>query len=294
MPIPVLSPQSAATATAATPLGNATNRDYKSSRQALPTISVTKAPLPRPVDLPTQDDIIVTVDSPLGEEDIEAARHIDVYEIDEPPSPIREIQSMPLQSTTTVAAAVPLPRSPIPRMLSTSPEPISTPPTKVSDLLENTEEVVLVEPATITTTVVEPVSVGVESSDVDAPVLVKPIEESPVLVSSEDVLEEETPDTTPSSTIRLIGGGGIAGLSEDTDVKVPLEDNDGEPELVEIELGPTPTTPVSISNPAVEAVKADGKNEKKKTGLSANLKRLSHLGNSKRKKDSAGSLKEVV
>ena len=65
----------------------------------------------------------------------------------------------------------------------------------------------------------------------------------------------------------------------------PVDRDKAEAELVEIELG-------NVTTPIVEK-KSEVKPEKKKT-LTANLKRLSQLGHSKRKKDSAGSLKEVA
>ena len=281
IPIPVLSPEagplSATTATAATPLANATNRDYSSSTQPLPTISVTKAPRPRPVDVPTQDDILEADDTHFVEGDLEAGGNVGMREVEQPVIPTRAPQPVPAppqEATPTVAAAVPLPAS-LPRILSSSPESMS-PPAQVSDSLEEDPAPVLPQVA-----IVPPPVIGLESPETETAVLVKPEEESPVLVSSEDAFEKE-----PEATIRLIGGSGVSGNSEDAagsssdGVLVP----EPEHEPVEIELE-TPALP--------KAAKTEAKPEKKKT-LAANLKRFSQLGTNKRKKDSVGSLKEVV
>jgi hypothetical protein len=93
------------------------------------------------------------------------------------------------------------------------------------------------------------------------------------------------PDVT---TIRLVGGGGIAGN---------VDANSFPPEDAEFdrETEPDPDSTTSATSSASidsVAMKDDKKHEKRKSGLSG-LKRLGHLG-VLRKKDSRGSVKEMT
>ena len=109
-------------------------------------------------------------------------------------------------------------------------------------------------------------------------------EDSPVLIDAADVSSHQDPDTT----IRLVGGGGVSGTSED-----PLQ-ADGvlvdEPEVVaEAEAEADSAAEVaSIKSVDSKASTASKKHTRNKSSISSNLKKLGKLGG-KRRTDSVAS-----
>ncbi|CAL1705022.1 unnamed protein product [Somion occarium] len=264
VPIPVLVEDESTT-----PLGNATNRET-APKQSIPTISVTKPPAPAPFDLPTADDILVTSESetPLAEPDLEAGGDMVMREIIIPPqtSPVSPGRTTPAE--VRQAVNVPLPSSPIPRILTSSPDSVTPPAPAVSDLLEDPAP--MLPTPTITPS---PTSSSANPPEGDKPDSAKSDEESPVMVSAEDSI-----DASLDTTIRLVGGGGITGSSDLSQDGVLVS----EPEEEAIEV---PLTDIPLAS-STETVK---KHQKKN---STSSKRFSIL--SKRRKDSVNSTKEVV
>jgi len=263
VPIPVFSqaPQETS-ALAPAPLGNVTNKTQPQSRPAVPTISVSKPPAPLPVDLPTPQPI----DSPTSDarpSDIETGDGMMMREIDLNQS---SISTTPLTrppvlldnltGSTSTAASIARVSSPPSRTLTASPETIRSPTSTVSaspmlDFLASPEQVV---PPTLPNTTNDLIDAAKDEAD------------SPVLVHADDAEITEAP-------IRLVGGGGVSGVVDDSiqnDV-VFVED----PQSTEL-------TPVR-SNDSTSTVVA--KHEKKKS-ISSSLKNFGPLGGGKRKKDS--------
>ncbi|KAI0797619.1 hypothetical protein C8Q75DRAFT_10744 [Abortiporus biennis] len=256
VPIPVLQEESSTT-----PLANATNRE--SSRQPIPTISVTKPPVPRPVDVPTQDDIIVTVDSPI--DDLESGGGV-ISGFQPKPTAIAIVNVPTRSSSTSQAAAVPLPSSPA--QPPTTSAPISPAPGPVPDLLEDSAPI-LPTPPILPSSPASP-----NFSNEGSTVLVKSEEDSPVLVSNEEAI-----DKALENTVRLVGGG------------VPIVSNDSSNDGVLV--SEPESEPVDIPSPSTDQ-SSNNKHDRKSGSISSSLKRISQLGSGKRKKDSTSSVKEVV
>ncbi|TCD63292.1 Cell wall assembly regulator [Steccherinum ochraceum] len=256
VPIPVLNEDDAPT-----PLANSTNRELYSARQPpLPTISVTKPPVPLPVNLPTEDDLITPVEAENQAvmQDLEAGIGVMMQEIEQhsaaahvSPPPVLSIST---SNTLREAASVPLPASPAPRE-ATSPGPISSP---VINLLEDSAPILPTPPI-------------IPSSPNE-----KHAMESPVLISTEEVLEKD-----PDTTLRIVGGA--AGVPIPTD-----ESLSGDAVLVSTTVPEEPSdfTRVSLSD-------APPKSEKR-SSIALGLKKIGNMGGGKRKKDSVSSVKEVV
>ena len=188
----------------------------------IPTISVTKPPAPLPVDLPTEHDI-VPVDPVYTrgdrERDLEAGEGMMMQEI---------------EHKVEVAAA------------SRTPPPLTSPMLANSELAEDAVFVPLPDQGELSS----PRSSVEHVGDVDL------LEHgrfssgsSPEeLLKGSEISEEEAP---PDNTIRLIGGGGIQGKTEETTREVlpeVEEDND----LVEI---PSIKSVTSIDSEKVKKVK---------------------------------------
>ncbi|KAJ7739683.1 hypothetical protein DFH07DRAFT_892361 [Mycena maculata] len=254
------------------------------TRGALPTISVTKPPAPLPVDLPTQNDIDTLPspnDSPTDsrrssfhDDDLESGHAHGMREISqEPPLASRRApSSAPHQnaqasgsasppSTASLTTSVPVPI--IPDLLADSAPPMDAAPITPSPL--NAPAAAILTP--------EPVA---------AP---PPASESAPAEPEEDAVD-------PDVTIRLVGGGGVAGVSAedvapaaDVDALVDGVQTDGEVDT-DVESVSSQTAPTD----GTQKVKKP-KHKKTLSGL-AGLKKLGGLG--LRKKDSNASVKDAA
>ncbi|KAI1794549.1 hypothetical protein LXA43DRAFT_995531 [Ganoderma leucocontextum] len=272
VPIPVVSDDDQETSaldesSLPTPLGNVTNH---STRQ-LPTISVTKPPAPMPFDLPspsnlTPDDDEVRPTFP-PQNDIEG-------------NPVRQgsMSTVPLTAVPPRKA-----RSPSPKLtlkiqtnLVDSPEEalkaveIVTSPVAVPDLLH--EDSTLVGSLEADTT-------GVYS---------KTEEDSPVLIDAADDPSNQEPDTM----IRLVGGGGVSGTTEDPLAAdgVLVDEHEDKHEDEHAEAADAAAEVASIKSTDSKASAPSKKTHgRKKSSISSGLKKLGHLSGGKRKTDSVAS-----
>lgn len=228
-----------------TPLGNVTN--FSAARQ-LPTISVTKPPAPMPVDLPSPSNL--TPDDETAEFPLQ-------NDIEGNPVVTGSVSTVPL---TTVPPRKARSRSPSPKLtlethttLVDSPEapPVELPP-PVPDLL--VDDTTLAGPSHS--------EASVKSED------------SPVLIDAADVSSHQDPDTT----IRLVGGGGVSGTSED-----PLQADGVLVDEPEAEAEADSAAEVaSIKSVDSKASTASKKHARNKSSISSNLKKLGKLGGKRR------------
>ncbi|KAL1944630.1 hypothetical protein VTO73DRAFT_3060 [Trametes versicolor] len=268
VPIPVLADADSETETSVldesslpTPLGNVTNF---SQRQQLPTISVSKPPAPMPVDLPSPSnlDSDTEEDHFPRQDDIEGAPAIQ-------------------ESTSTVPLTAVPPRKV--RARSKSPEPAidivitNSPPVMPITASPPTVPDLLVDAATLA---------GPSQTQPEVAATAKSEEDSPVLVDAPDVsIQDQDPDTT----IRLIGGGGIVGTSDDAlQADGVLVD---EADTTEADADPAADV-ASIRSVDSKASTASKKHGKKKS-ISAGLKKLGQLGGAKRRTDSVTSVESL-
>ena len=233
----------------------------------IPTISVTKPPAPMPVDLPTEHDI-VPVDAAYTrgdrEQDLEAGEGMMMQEIEHKvevvtvnvnvnrtPSP-RTSPMLANSEFTEDAVLVPLPDQGDSSSPRSSVEHVGD-----VDLLSD-EDVVLQSPTSRSKSPDHGHSFSSGSSPEE-------------LVKSSESGEEGAP---PENTIRLVGGGGMQGKTEEVKVEdqlEPEEDND----LVEIQ------SVKSVASVDSKPVKK-GKHKRGKNSVSKIL-------GGKRKKDSASN-----
>jgi hypothetical protein len=227
---------------------------------SIPTISVTKAPAPMPVDLPTEHDI-VPVDAVYTrgdrERDLEAGEGMMLQEIEHKVEVVTVSKTPPSRTSPMLANSefaedavlVPLPDQPESSSPSSSVEHVGD-----VDLLSD-EGVVLHTPV-----LTEKALGRGQSSSVDS----SPEE----LIKGSESSEEDTP---PDNTIRLVGGGGTQGKAEEA-VLAPEPEPEEDDDLVEIQAVP----PVA----SIDSKKAKkGKHKKEKSSVSKVL-------GGKRKKDS--------
>lgn len=212
-----------------------------SSRAPLPTISVTKAPVPMPVSLPTASDIAPSTsptDSVQFDDDIESAR-------------LRESEDIGLVTATRKTRTG---KSPIRRETS-----------------EGSASALALSPS-LPQDDVAPIPSSSSFPDLlaDGPL---EILETPTQNKTDPTgLPDREEDATPDTTIRLVGGGGLAGIS------IPVTE---EPATIEI---PEPVAPVAdtdtISIKSLASTETGKKDEKvhKKSKSSLALKRISQLG----------------
>ncbi|CCM02064.1 uncharacterized protein FIBRA_04140 [Fibroporia radiculosa] len=265
VPIPVFSEVEETSALTTTPLGNVTNTSQP-SRPGVPSISVSKPPAPLPVELPTPEPI----SSPPADirslpiDDLEAGGGIVMREID----------------SNSSVSTIPLSKPPTPHDIRRRSNPIDpvripSPPSRV--LTDSPDTIIEVGPASFHTPDllassdidVHPAHSGPSHASIDDVVLDlvgKVDDDSPVFIQAEDTGELDPP-------IRLVGGGGISGIVDDS------AQNDvafiDEPQPVEL-------TPV-LSNDSTIA--AGGKHKKKKR-IASSLKSIGQLGSGKRRSDS--------
>lgn len=259
-------------------------------RQPLPTISVTKPPAPRPVDLPTQEDLVTpsspdsTPSSPR-EGDLESGGNM-MKEVELPPRElVTRTQPSPSQKPVAngiqEATLVPLPTSPS----GSSPAASSgtTPPapsggmSDITDLLADSAPALNAQP-------IEPVSSSPSKSPVNKPVPSTASASTTIPVAEEQPESGGSDDKDETATIRLVGGGGVSGTSDE--VVSPPADGDI-PDDAETE-GAELASVVPPSNEASTPSEKKG-HAKKKSSVSSGLKKF---GGGKRKKDSKSSIKD--
>ncbi|KAI0065419.1 hypothetical protein BV25DRAFT_1821820 [Artomyces pyxidatus] len=277
VPIPVLADVS--NARRAQTIGESAGVDYLSSKPVVPTISVTKAPAPLPVDLPTQNDI-----SPPSPES-EFSSHEDIES--HASSVMREVSQISDISLTTSrprsnpepqaeAALIPLPTSPGVPLSSTNgipPPAAAVPPVEVTDLLADSAAALQAPP-------IQPSP----SPSISPRPLYSPPElpsetvSNPHSVNGDVTAVEEEEVVDPDTTIRLVGGGGTAG--EVTLLDEEILDGDINEQADVLSIASTDSSP-----------QPGTKSEKKKS--IPGLKKLGQFAG-KRKKDSVSSLKEIL
>ncbi|KAH9857078.1 hypothetical protein C2E23DRAFT_806468 [Lenzites betulinus] len=256
VPIPVLVEDADGEASALdesslpTPLGNVTNF---SQRQQLPTISVTKPPAPLPVDLPSPSNLDSEFEDDVfpRQDDIEGTPAV----LDSTSPPLTAVPSR------KVRARSPSPTPAIATVITDSP-PVMQPSTSASNVPD-----LLVDAATLA----GPSQVaGTAKSEEDSPVLV-------------DAPDESTEDQDPDVTIRLVGGGGITGILDDT-----LQADGVLVDEADTSEGVQDVDTMSINSVDSKASASSKKHSKKKS-LSSGLKKLGQLGG-KRRTDSVTSM----
>ncbi|KAK7693690.1 hypothetical protein QCA50_003261 [Cerrena zonata] len=249
-------------------------------KATIPTISVTKPPPPAAVDLPTADDILVTSESetPLADADLESGvvgDEVVMREIIIPPS--HSAAASPTRATPTERRKPAVSSTPIPRIITSPPPDLVTPLVQpVSDLLEDPA------PALPTPTITPSPTVSPVKLPEDDKTVPTKEEDSPVMVSSPDEAE------APEATIRLVGGGGVAGSSEGSQDGVLVSEPEDEP--VDVPLSDVPLAEAPLAS-STETIKKTDKQEKRSSTAS---KRFSILSAGKRKKDSVSSTKDAV
>ncbi|THG99224.1 hypothetical protein EW026_g3094 [Hermanssonia centrifuga] len=154
--------------------------DSISSRQPIPTISVTKPPVPMPVDLPTHDDIIVeleTANAPPSHTDLESGSNVMMREIEQALPAARTPTSSSQEKSNSVASSkLPPPPSPLPSPSRT----VATPPAPVP-LSAQTPDLLVDSTTTLAATIPPLTTTSEPSSSVHS-------EDSPVLISNEDAI----------------------------------------------------------------------------------------------------------
>ncbi len=227
-----------------------------SARAPLPTISVTKAPVPMPVSLPTASDIAPSTsptDSVHFEDDIESARLRESEDIGLV-TETRKIRTgkSPIRRETSDGSASALALSPSLPQENTAPIPSSS---SFPDLLADGPLETL-----------EPTQNKAESTDLPA---------------------REDDDAIPDTTIRLVGGGGLAGIS------IPVTEEPATMEIPELAAPIADTDAASINSLASTEAGKKGEKGHKKSKSSLALKRISQLSGL-RKADSISSTKDIV
>ncbi|KAK7035727.1 hypothetical protein R3P38DRAFT_3183542 [Favolaschia claudopus] len=293
IPIVVTEEASPSTATAPTP------------RSHLHTASVSKPPAPLPVDLPTQSDIDIPPspsDSPRSsfyDDDLESGRGaLGMREISEPPFVSRSSPPQQHPSAEASGSALPVP---------TAASPAPTPSAPIPDLLVDSSPLVDVDigPAVAVLTP-EPAHTPVATPSPPAETLVSvPLSEATPAPSEsvpppEDDADAENPDA--DVTIRLVGGGGIAGAAPTEETEEAAEsafvldgdaNTDGDTDAESVSSVASQSASAAGPDGVVNSNKKPGKKGHKKA-VSSGLAGLKKLGNGLRKKDSSASVKEAA
>ncbi|PPQ67640.1 hypothetical protein CVT25_012668 [Psilocybe cyanescens] len=249
--------------------------------EPLPIISVTKPPAPLPVTLPTASDIAPLPSPPNSAhsslEDLESGRVNGLHGYSEDvglvtstrkagksKSPIRRETSEISGSALPLSSSPPLPPSTPPK--STSPPPI------IPDLLADLSPELSTQPF-------EPLSSQMYPGEfAKAPSELKP-----------DTEVEPEEEAEPDTTIRLVGGGGQAGVVQQN---LATESLPVEEVATPVPADSDVVSMASIVSSDIGNKKGEKKHKKSKSSL-ASLKRLSQLGN-KKKSDSTTNLSELV
>ncbi|KAJ7197140.1 hypothetical protein GGX14DRAFT_471389 [Mycena pura] len=245
-------------------------------RPSLPTISVTKPPAPLPVDLPTQNDIDVPPspsDSPRSSfhDDLESGRAQGMREVMQDPLLIsRKPSSPPLRHNAPNDASSSLPST-------------SSPPAVIPDLLADSAPLIDTSP------IIPSLPHGVAAThSPEADPETPPTEPSSTETPSEpsESAQPEENEVDPDVTIRLVGGGGIAGVAAEDVIREGEVQTDEETDTDAESLAESVN-----SQPTTDPLKVEKKHKKKMSSL-AGLKKLGNLG--LRKKDSSASVKDAA
>ena len=230
----------------------------------LPAISVTKAPAPLPVKLPTARDIVSLPSPPPSQnpslEDLESGRVNGMREVAEDVGLVTSTRktgksksSRHLDSSDATASAIP---STPPPLISTTPAVTSAAfPFPVPDLLA------------------------------DLPSMEKePIEPSPLVPEDPDTSRD---DLLVETTIRLVGGGGQVPVAEIPVASSLKEEQPHSEAIKDVDVA-------TITSSETEAgSKPEEKLHKKSKSSLASLKKLGQLGRTI-KRDSMSSLKGII
>ncbi|KAF4604163.1 Cell wall assembly regulator [Pleurotus pulmonarius] len=243
-----------------------------------PALTVTKAPAPRPLELPTPREIAAlpsppeSIRSSSSAEDLESGRNISLRDSQDVETGLvshkRDSPKQDLPSTLPASHA----DSPPPNLSKRM-----SPPPEVPDLLTESNPI-------LETTLIQP-------SPIEAPPPL-PTQELATPLQPEtppaDLVDTKLPDSDAgaSSTIRLIGGGGKAGVvtEEPSTIEPPVSSS---PDLTDVASVSSMDSAAVPTQPSAEGG-ATKKHKKTKSGLSG-LKKL--VG---RRKDSTSSTKDVV
>jgi hypothetical protein len=314
VPIPVLAESSDAEPSNAT---TSVNGASTSNTTPVPIISVTKPPAPRPVDLPSPGDFHSP--SPTDsratsfDADLEQGRKLSLDEVEhplsgasvvvKPPSP-----TTPTPSTVKEATLVQIPteeevtpQEPAKDLLQgeaeesnvpiTPMEPVATPvkensPTEellviadnstVDPSTENTSPQSLANEKMSTTTSGDTMVESLPKEDSDGKQISEPV--------NLEKLAAEDDDEDPDTTIRLVGGGGTAGI---VSAEPEVDQSDTASLASESSVRTTGTDAETGDDGAARKKKL--KHDKKKS-FSAGLKRISKLGGGKKRTDSKESV----
>lgn len=242
-----------------------------SSPSNLPTISVTKVPAPLPVMLPTASDIVPSPSPPTSKHsslDLESGRIDTMREPTEDVGLVtstrktgRVISPLRQDSLEAAGSAIPILSIPPPSITSTTTSPTTFTPDSpaLQDLLADSVP-------------------GVEK---------EPIEPSPLTSEATHPPPEPDPssdDPVVDTTVRLVGGGGQAGVTESPIPPLPEEQPPTDAEK------DADTVPIHSSE---TVSKPDEKSHKKSKSSLASLKKLGQFGRTI-KRDSVSSVKSII
>lgn len=255
----------------------------------LPIINITKPPAPLPVTVPTTHDIVALPSPPDSThssfdldhaDDLESGRGVSMRQI--PSSQVAATKKSPPLSQSPIkievsdtatkgAALIPLPVSPA---VSTPPEQVKPLPHPATDLLDDSAPVMESIPIEAASPSPRRTTFNLDQAKKETP-------------NTSDAIVDDGPSTTtdpepePDTTIRLVGGGGIAGTIADEELP---PDEDLAAEVKSIASG------TSIDS-VPTAAKKEAKQAKHKKNLSTGLKKLGQFGSGgRRKKDSSSSI----
>ena len=197
VPIPVLKDVSNTAPSQRNGQGPDDSREI-SKKASVPIISITKPPAPLPVDLPTHDDIVPTLD--FDPDDVESSGSL-----------MREVSH---HSRTTAEFSNPGSQrgsSSAPSSTQTSLSGYATPPQNTSTASLSGSADLLGEPApTLVSSSIHPSPSPRPSPRTTSPPHLLPIESAPIDADGSDEEGEEL-----GATIRLVGDGGEVGLALD-------------------------------------------------------------------------------
>lgn len=243
-----------------------------------PALVVTKVPAPRPIELPTPREIAALPSPPeslrssSSADDLESGRNISLRDSrDVETGLVSHKRDSPKQDMSSLSTSHVDPPSPtLSKRMS--------PPPEVPDLLTESNpilETTLIQPSPIEAP--PPLPVNQE--------LAPPLEPEAQPV---DLVDTKLPDSDAGAptTVRLIGGGGKAGVvtEEPSTIEPPVSSS---PDLTDVASVSSMDSAAVTTQPSVDGT-ATKKHKKTKSGLSG-LKKL--VG---RRKDSTSSTKEVV
>ena len=264
----------------------------------LPTISVTKPPAPRPLELPSPRDL--RSPSPVDsrgtsfDQDLERGREISFDEIEHPLStaavPVKSQSPTSPTSRTPAEIVSPIKEATLVSLPpSDTPTPAESSTSTVPDLLQQDEpsEGVPIDP-------IEPESSPVTKKREVEELLVNTdagpsnSERTPTEAPQAAVPEDDTQD--PDTTIRLIGGGGVAGIVSEPE---PVADGEHDTDLAEV-ASITSITSTDIETASVTSKASKKSKHEKKKSFTAGLKKIGKLGSGNSKRHSKSESKDKI